>query len=165
MIRYAFKCNIKHKYIIFKISELNNTIEIQYYDSNINRFSNSYITHEKLFDDFYKILKREKLYDICEHQFSNTYTTKNFYIFLSVIQKYCKKCLVLNNKIFNINKLNNIEIQSFIVRSFNYDLNEILNGIFVDNKLVKTNGDFIKFTNNYVDKINIFCYNDCIINF
>ena len=42
MIRYAFKCNIKHKYIIFKISELNNTIEIQYYDSNINRFNNSY---------------------------------------------------------------------------------------------------------------------------
>lgn len=71
----------------------------------------------------------------------------------------------INNKIFNINKLNNIEIQSFMVRSFNYDLNEILNGIFVDNKLVKTNSDFIKFTNNYVDKINIFCYNDCIINF
>lgn len=165
MIRYAFKCNIKHKYIIFKISELNNSIEIQYYDSNINRFSNSHIMHEKLFADFYKILKREKLYDICNYQFSNTYTTKNFYILLSVIQKYCKKCLVLNNKIFNINKLNNIEIQSFIVRSFNYDLNEILNGIFVDNKLVKTNSDFIKFTNNYVDKINIFCYNDCIINF
>jgi hypothetical protein len=59
----------------------------------------------------------------------------------------------------------NLEIQSFIVRSFNYDLNEILNGIFVDNKLVKTNMDFIEFTNNYVDKINIFCYNDCIINF
>ena len=164
MIQYAFKCNIKHKYIIFKISELNNSIEIQYYDSNINRFSNSYIIHEKLFSDFYKILKREKLYDICSYQFSNTYTTKNFYILLSVIQKYCKKCLVLNNKIFNINKLNNIEIQSFIIRSFNYDLNEILNGIFVDNKLVKTNSDFIKFTNNYVDKINIFCYNDCIIN-
>jgi hypothetical protein len=165
MIQYAFKCNIKHKYIIFKISELNNSIEIQYYDSNINRFSNSHIIGAKLFADFYKILRREKLYDICSYQFSNTYTTKNFYIFLSVIQKYCKKCLVLNNKIFNINKLNNIEIQSFIVRSFNYDLNEILNGIFVDNKLVKTNSDFIKFTNNYVDKINIFCYNDYIINF
>ncbi len=80
MIRYAFKCNIKHKYIIFKISELNNSIEIRYYDSNINRFSNLYIMHEKLFADFYKILKREKLYDICNYQFSNTYTTKNFYI-------------------------------------------------------------------------------------
>ena len=165
MIRYAFKCNIKHKYIIFKISELNNTIEIQYYDSNINRFNNSHIIGAKLFADFYKILRREKLYDICERQFSNTYTTKNFYILLSVIQKYCKKCLVLNNKIFNINKLNNLEIQSFIVRSYNYDLNEILNGIFVNNKLVKTNSDFIEFTNNNVDKINIFCYNDCIINF
>ena len=80
---------------------------------------------------------------------------KIFIFFYPLYKNIVKKCLVLNN----------LEIQSFIVRSFNCDLNEILNGIFVDNKLVKTNSDFIKFTNNYVDKINVFCYNDCIINF
>ena len=167
MIQYAFKCNTQNTYMVFEIYELRNSINIQYYNSNTNEFSSSRIMNENHFFDFYKILRNENLHDAFKFKFdfNHSFNNKTFYLLLSFIRKHCKKCFCIGNRIFNINKLSNDEIRSFVIRLSYSNSNKILNGVFINNKLTTVGREFYKLTENSDNKVKMFCYDDCIINF